>query len=305
MKKVFWLSAATTILVIGFIGIYMIINGLPFFKHTSFIDFIMGKEWNPSAEIFGIFPMLVASLYGTIGAVVIGIIVGISTAIVLVEICPPTLAKVFSAAIDLLAGIPSVIYGFWGLMVIVPLIDKFFGGKGAGSSLLAVIIILAIMVLPTIIRMTEVSLRAVPKEYKEGALALGASKLQYIFKVQLKAGKSGILAGIVLAIGRALGETMAVILVAGNTPLLPHNITDPVRTLTANVAIEMGYASGIHQQALFATGMILFLLIIGINWLTIKLTQEEKQGKLKKEKQALLKQKNFPRVGLEGGSHEN
>ena len=304
MKKVFWLSAALTIITIGFIGTYMIVNGLPFFAHTNFIDFLLGREWNPSAEIFGIFPMLVASIYGTIGAVVIGIIVGISTAIVLVEICPPKIAKVFSAAIDLLAGIPSVIYGFWGLMVIVPLVGKVLGGKGAGSSLLAVIIILSIMVLPTIIRMTEVSLRAVPHEFKEGALALGASKIQYIFKVQLKAGKSGILAGIVLAIGRALGETMAVILVAGNTPLLPESITDPVRTLTANVAIEMGYASGVHQQALFATGMVLFLLIIGINWLTIRLTREQNEGK--KQKQTIFSAKVLPKLGLEGrGSHEN
>lgn len=271
MKKVFWGCAAITILAVTFMGAYIVINGLPFFAHTSLWDFLTGKEWIPSGEIFGIFPMLVASIYGTVGAVIIGVIVGISTAIVLVEVLPPKLAKLLSAAVDLLAGIPSVIYGFWGLMVIVPLIDKLFGGKGAGNSLLAVIIILALMILPTIIRMTEVSLRAVPQEYKEGALALGASKLQYIFKVQLRAGKSGILAGIILAIGRALGETMAVILVAGNTPLIPQSITDPVRTLTANIAIEMSYASGVHQQALFATGMVLFIIIVGINLLMRKI----------------------------------
>ncbi|MEG0012836.1 MAG: phosphate ABC transporter permease subunit PstC [Cellulosilyticaceae bacterium] len=271
MKKVFWGCAAITILAVTFMGAYIVINGLPFFAHTNLWAFLTGKEWIPSGEIFGIFPMLVASIYGTVGAVIIGVIVGISTAIVLVEVLPPKLAKLLSAAVDLLAGIPSVIYGFWGLMVIVPLIDKLFGGKGAGNSLLAVIIILALMILPTIIRMTEVSLRAVPQEYKEGALALGASKLQYIFKVQLRAGKSGILAGIILAIGRALGETMAVILVAGNTPLIPQNITDPVRTLTANIAIEMSYASGVHQQALFATGMVLFIIIVGINLLMRKI----------------------------------
>lgn len=271
MKKVFWGCAAITILAVTFMGAYIVINGLPFFAHTSLWAFLTGKEWIPSGEIFGIFPMLVASIYGTVGAVIIGVIVGISTAIVLVEVLPPKLAKFLSAAVDLLAGIPSVIYGFWGLMVIVPLIDKLFGGKGAGNSLLAVIIILALMILPTIIRMTEVSLRAVPQEYKEGALALGASKLQYIFKVQLRAGKSGILAGIILAIGRALGETMAVILVAGNTPLIPQSITDPVRTLTANIAIEMSYASGVHQQALFATGMVLFIIIVGINLLMRKI----------------------------------
>ncbi|MGL6173346.1 MAG: phosphate ABC transporter permease subunit PstC [Cellulosilyticaceae bacterium] len=274
MRKVFWGCAALTILAITFMGGYIILNGLPFFGHTNLWAFLTGKDWIPSGEIFGIFPMLVASLYGTLGAVIIGVVVGISTAIVLVEILPPRLAKVLSAAIDLLAGIPSVIYGFWGLMVIVPMIAKYFGGKGAGNSLLAVIIILGLMILPTVIRMTEVSLRAVPHEYKEGALALGATKLQYIFKVQLRAAKSGILAGIILAVGRALGETMAVILVAGNTPLIPTSITDPVRTLTANIAIEMSYASGVHQQALFATGMILFILIVGINLLMRKINNK-------------------------------
>ncbi|MGL4363418.1 MAG: phosphate ABC transporter permease subunit PstC [Cellulosilyticaceae bacterium] len=265
MRIVFLLCAAATIAAVTFMGVYIIVNGLPFFKHTSISDFLLGKEWIPSGEIFGIFPMLVASAYGTIGAMIIAITVGITTAIVMVEVMPSKMTKLLSAAIDLLSGIPSVIYGFWGLMVIVPAINAVWGGVGAGSSLLAVILILAIMVLPIVIRMTEVSLRAVPKEYKEGALALGATPLQYIFKVQLKAAKSGTLAGIVLAIGRALGETMAVILVAGNTPLLPSSLTDPVRTLTANIAIEMGYASGIHQQALFATGMVLFVIIVGIN----------------------------------------
>ncbi|WP_308415487.1 phosphate ABC transporter permease subunit PstC [Sporanaerobium hydrogeniformans] len=275
MKKVFWLCAAIMIIVIGFMGAYIVIGGLPFFSHTSLIDFLLGKKWNPSGNLYGVFPMLVASLYGTIGATLIGVVVGVSTAIVLVEVLPRKIAKVFSAAIDLLAGIPSVIYGFWGLVVIVPLIDKFWGGRGAGSSLLAVIIILSIMILPTIIRMTEVSLRAVPHEYKEGALGLGASKYQYIFRVQLGAAKSGILAGIVLGIGRALGETMAVILVAGNAPIIPTTLVDPVRTLTANIAIEMSYAAGTHQQALFATGMILFLLIMFINF---ALTQFVKKG---------------------------
>ncbi|MDA3732073.1 phosphate ABC transporter permease subunit PstC [Niameybacter massiliensis] len=281
MKKVFWCFAALTISVVAFMGFYIVVNGLPFFQHTSLWKFLTGTNWMPSGEIFGIFPMLVSSLYGTAGAMLVAIIVGICTAIVLVEILPSKLAKILSAAVDLLAGIPSVIYGFWGLMVVVPMINKFFGGKGAGSSLLAVIFILALMVLPTVIRMTEVSLRAVPNEFKEGALALGASKLQYIFKVQLKAAKSGTLAGIILATGRALGETMAVILVAGNTALLPTSITDPVRTLTANIAIEMGYASGIHQQALFATGMILFILIIAINVIThiINNYSERREGR--------------------------
>lgn len=265
MKRVFWLCAAIMILVVGFMAVYIIVGGLPFFKEVSIWDFLFGKKWNPSGKIFGIYPMLVASLYATLGATLIGVIVGVSTAIVLVEILPQKVAKVFSAAIDLLAGIPSVIYGFFGLMVIVPILNDLFGGIGGGSSLLAAMLILSVMLLPTVIRMAEVSLRAVPNEYKEGALGLGASKFQYIFKVQLGAAKSGIMAGIVLGIGRALGETMAVILVAGNSVLIPSSLMDPVRTLTANIAMEMGYATGVHQQALFATGMVLFVLIMVIN----------------------------------------
>lgn len=265
MQKVFWFCAAVMILIIGFMGGYIIIGGIPFFAHTNLIDFLFGHDWNPSGGLFGIYPMLVASIYATLGATIIGVVVGVSTAIVLVEVLPVKVAKVFSAAIDLLAGIPSVIYGFFGLLVIVPILDDLFGGIGAGSSLLAAMIILAIMILPTIIRMTEVSLRAVPNEYKEGALALGAAKFQYIFKVQLASASSGIMAGIVLGIGRALGETMAVILVAGNSVRLPENIMDPVRTLTANIAMEMGYATGVHQEALFATGMVLFILIMFVN----------------------------------------
>lgn len=267
MKHVFQVCAIISILAVTFMGVYIVGKGLPFFAHTDIVSFLTGMEWIPSKEQFGIFPMLVASLYGTVGAMLIAIVVGISTAIILVELLPKRLAVILSAAIDLLAGIPSVVYGFWGLMVIVPIINDVFGGKGAGSSLLAVIFILALMVLPTVIRMTEVSLRAVPKEYKEGALALGATKLQYIFNVQMRAAQSGTFAGIILAIGRAIGETMAVILVAGNTPLIPQSVTDPVRTLTANIAIEMGYASGLHQEALFATGVVLFVLIIGINFM--------------------------------------
>ena len=265
MKTVFFICACIMILIIGFMGVYIVMGGVPFFGEVSVWDFLTGREWNPSGKMFGIYPMLIASLLATGGASIIGVVVGISTAIVIVEILPSKVAKVLSAGIDLLAGIPSVIYGFFGLMVIVPILNDLFGGIGAGSSLLAAIIILAIMLLPTVIRMTEVSLRAVPNEYKEGALGLGASKFQYIFKVQLGAAKSGIMAGVVLGIGRALGETMAVILVAGNSVLIPESIMDPVRTLTANIAMEMGYATGIHQEALFATGMVLFLLIMGIN----------------------------------------
>ncbi|ONI43970.1 phosphate ABC transporter permease subunit PstC [Candidatus Epulonipiscioides gigas] len=265
MKSVFWSCAALTVISITFIGGFILFNGLPFFAHTNIIDFLLGEYWMPSGEIFGIFPMLVASFCGTLGAVVIGVVIGISTAIVITQILPEKPANILSKTIDLLAGIPSVIYGFFGLMVIVPLIKKYFGGISGGLSLLAVIIILSFMILPTIIRMTEVSLKAVPNEFKEAAYALGATPLQYIFKVQLRAAKSGIITGVILGIGRALGETMAVMLVAGNSPLIPESILSPVRTVTANIAMEMGYASGVHQQALFATGVVLFVIIISIN----------------------------------------
>ncbi|OOB77973.1 MAG: phosphate ABC transporter permease [Epulopiscium sp. Nele67-Bin002] len=263
MKWVFRGCAALTIVAISVIGFFIIFNGLSFFTHTSLWSFLTGQYWLPSGEIFGIFPMLVSSFFATLGSVTIGILIGVSTAIVLVELLPAKLASILSKMIDLLAGIPSVIYGFFGLMVIVPLIKNNLGGSGL--SLLAVIIILTFMILPTIIRMTEVSLKAVPREYKEGAYALGATRLQYIFKVQLRSAKSGIIAGIMLAIGRALGETMAVMLVAGNAVIIPENILSAVRTVTANIAMEMSYASGVHEQALFATGLVLFAIIIGIN----------------------------------------
>ncbi|OOB80272.1 MAG: phosphate ABC transporter permease subunit PstC [Epulopiscium sp. Nuni2H_MBin003] len=265
MKGVFWGCAAISIVAVLFIGGFILFNALPFFSHTSLWSFLTGKNWIPSGEIFGIYPMLVASFFATLGAVVIGVVVGISTAIVITSILPPAISSVISKIVDLLAGIPSVIYGFFGLMVIVPII-KLTGAPSGGLSLLAVIIILSFMILPTIIRMTEVSLKAIPKEYKEGAYALGATRLQYIFKVQLRAAKSGIIAGVMLAIGRALGETMAVMLVAGNSPVVPNSILSSVRTVTANIAMEMSYApAGPHQQALFATGLVLFIIIMAIN----------------------------------------
>ncbi len=272
MKWVFRGCAALTIVAISIIGVFIIGNGLSFFTQVSIMDFLFGSfelpngdllYWMPEANIFSIYPMLIGSFFGTLGAILVGVVIGISTAIVLVEILPPKLSSILSKMIDLLAGIPSIIYGFFGLMVIVPLIKNNLGGSGL--SLLAVIIILSFMILPTIIRMTEVSLRAVPREYKEGAYALGASQLQYIFKVQLRSAKSGIIAGIMLAIGRALGETMAVMLVAGNTPSVPGSILDGVRTVTANIAMEMAYATDLHAQALFATGLVLFVIIMSIN----------------------------------------
>lgn len=229
----------------------------------GFKEFIFGTRWKPLAGIFGILPMIIGSVYVTLGSIIIGVPIGILTAVFIAEIAPSWLAKIVRPAVELLAGIPSVVYGFFGLLVIVPKIDKlFFNG---GNSLLAASIILGIMILPTIVNISETSIRAVPKAYKEGSFAMGASHIQTIFGVILPAAKSGILAAVVLGIGRAIGETMAVILVAGNTVLIPHSLLDRFRPLTANIAIEMGYAYGDHQSALFATGVVLFIFIMILN----------------------------------------
>lgn len=263
VESFFLICALMSILSVAIISIYIFIKGSPAIIKIGIPKFIFGTHWEPLAGDFGIAPMIVASFLGTLGALVIGISIGLFTAIFLAELAPAWMARIVRPAIELLAGIPSVVYGFFGLVVIVPLITRLFGG--AGNSLLAVIIILGIMVLPTIVSISETAIRAVPTSYKEGSLALGASHIQTIFKVILPAAKSGIFAAIVLGAGRAIGETMAVILVAGNTPLFPKAITSMMRTLTANIAIEMGYAHGLHQEALFATGVILFVFIMLLN----------------------------------------
>lgn len=259
----FFASALVAIIAIVVITVYIFVQGMPALIKIGILDFSFGQVWKPLENQFGIFPMIMASLLGTFGAVLLGGVIGLFTAIFLAEIAPPWLVAIFRPAIELLAGIPSVVYGFFGLVVLVPLIRHTWGGPG--NSLLAVIIILSIMILPTIISISETALRAVPREYREGSLALGASPMKTIFKVLVPAAHSGILAAIVLGTGRAIGETMAVILVAGNTPLLPDSLLAPVRTLTVNIAMEMGYAYGLHREALFATGVILFLFIMALN----------------------------------------
>ncbi|RCX17541.1 phosphate ABC transporter membrane protein 1 (PhoT family) [Anaerobacterium chartisolvens] len=263
IENIFFLCACMAILSVVTITVYIFAKGSPAIFKIGIAEFVFGMVWMPTSGVFGIFPMIVASILATLGAVVIGIVVGLFTAIFLAEIAPGWLVRIFRPAIELLAGIPSVVYGFFGLIVIVPLISEYLGG--AGNSLLAGIIILAIMILPTIISISETSMRAVPPSYKEGSLALGATHIQTIFKVIVPAAKSGILAGIVLGTGRAIGETMAIILITGNTPLIPTALTDRIRTLTANIALEMGYAHGLHQEALFATGVILFIFIMILN----------------------------------------
>ena len=240
-------------------------EGLPVFSKVSLWEFLSGQVWKPTKDIYGIFPMIVGSVYTTAIALIIGIPVGLGCAIFLAEIAPRRISVVIRKSIEILAGIPSIVYGFFGLVVLVPFIRSF--KLGPGFSVLAAGLILAIMILPTIITIAEVSLRAVPSAYKDGSLALGASNWQTISKVSLPTARSGIFAGIVLGIGRAVGETMAVILVAGNTPIIPTSIFQPVRTMTVNMVIEMSYVvtGSTHYAALFATGIVLFVFIMIIN----------------------------------------
>lgn len=275
-KFIFFISAMIAVisllLIIGFV-FYKGLN--PFIsKGFSFKDFLLGTKWVPSSESFGIAPMIVASILATLGALIIGIPIGILTAVFIAEIAPKKIGKIISTAVELLAGIPSVLYGVFGLAIIVPWIQNTFN-QPKGQSLLAVMIVLAIMMLPTIVTVSETSIRAVPKSYKEGSLALGTSHIETTFKVVVPAAKSGILAGVVLGVGRAIGETMAIILVAGNSPIIPTSIFSGVRPLTTNIALEMGYAYGTHQEMLFATGVVLFIFILLLNLLLSKLSNKE------------------------------
>ena len=262
-ERVFLLIALSALSVLALITVFILIKGLPIIAKVGIIDFVFGMKWAPSQGDYGIFPMIVGSVSVTLGAAILGVPVAICCSIFLAEFAPATLRNIFRPAIQLLAGIPSVVYGFWGVLFIVPLIRNHLGGPGL--SILAGSIILAIMILPTIISITEVSLLALPRHYKDGALALGLTHWQTIRSLLLPAAKSGIVAAIILGIGRAIGETMAVIMVLGNAVALPESILDPVRTLTTNIGIEMGYASGEHQQALFATGIVLFIIIMILN----------------------------------------
>ena len=265
-SKLFLCCALLSVLSLLLIISFVLAKGAnPFISEGySVKQFLFGTKWVPSEGKYGIFPMIVASLYATIGALVIGVPIGVFTAIFLAEIAPKKIAKLVSPALQLLAGIPSVLFGVFGLAVIVPLLKTQFD-LARGQSLLAVILVLSIMMLPTIVTVAETAIHAVPKSYREGSLALGVSKIGTIFKVVVPAAKSGILAAIILGLGRALGETMAVILVAGNALILPKSLTDAVRPMTTNIALEMGYASGMHQEMLFATGIVLFSFILILN----------------------------------------
>lgn len=259
----FLLTAGFSILAVLMICLFLFANGIPAIHKIGVIDFLFGQKWKPGNDLYGIFPMIVGSLYVTAGAIIFGVPVGLMTAVFLSRFCPKKLHGILKNGIDLLAGIPSVVYGFFGLMVIVPFVRNVFGGNG--SSILTASLLLGMMILPTIISVSESSLNSVPSTYYEGARALGATHERAIFMVMLPAAKSGILAGVILGIGRAIGETMAVIMVAGNQARIPDSILKGVRTLTANIVIEMGYAADLHREALIATGVVLFVFILGIN----------------------------------------
>ena len=263
MKILFLLCACISILAVAVICIFIFANGVPAIGKIGFTDFIFGTHWRPNSGEFGIFPMIVASIYVTAGAIVIGVPIGILTAVFLACYCPKKIYKVIKPLINLLASIPSVVYGFFCLVVVVPIIQELTHTSGKGF--LTASILLGIMILPTIINTTESSIRAVPNMYFEGSLALGATKERSIFKTVIPAAKSGIMSGIILSIGRAIGETMAVVMVAGNQAIMPNSITSGVRTLTSNIVMEMAYAEGLHREALIATAVVLFVFILIIN----------------------------------------
>lgn len=267
MHIVFLCAALVSIAAVVLICLFLFVNGIPAMAKIGIFDFLLGTKWAPSNEpaSFGIWPMILGSIYITTGAVILGVPIGIMTAICLSRFCNKKVYKIIKPAIDLLAGIPSVVYGFFGMVVLVPFIREFFGGNGYG--ILTASILLAIMILPTIISVSESALNAVPNSYYEGSLALGATRERSVFRTVVPAAKSGILAGVVLGIGRAIGETMAVILVAGNSAVVPNSIFSGVRTLTTNIVLEMGYATDLHREALIATGVVLFVLILIINML--------------------------------------
>ena len=264
MEVVFLLTAIVSILAVVLICVFLFANGIPAMKEIGFFDFLLGSVWRPENNIYGIFPMILGSLYVTGGALIIGVPIGILMAIFMARFCPPKLYKVLKPIVDLLAGIPSIVYGFFGLVVLVPFLREHVDGT-RGQSILCAAILLGIMILPTIIGAAEPAIRAVEQSYYEGALALGATHERSVFSVLIPAAGSGILAAVILGVGRALGETMAVMMVVGNQPRVPNSILQGVRTLTTNIVMEMGYATDLHREALIATGVVLFVFILIIN----------------------------------------
>ena len=274
MKCVFLIAACTSVLAVFLICAFLFANGVPAIGKIGPLKFLLGTKWKPSNDIFGILPMIVASIYVTAGAILLGVPIALFTSVFMARYCPKKIYRPLKAATELLAGIPSVLYGFFGMVIVVPIIRDFgrtlkmmglVEKSGDGKGILTTSIVLGMMILPTIIGTTESAMRAVPPQYYEGSLALGATQERSIFKVVIPAAKSGVITGIVLGIGRAIGETMAVVMVAGNQPRMPQGILKGVRTMTANIVTEMGYATGLHREALIATAVVLFIFILIIN----------------------------------------
>ncbi len=265
-KVAFTFTALVSILAVALICVFLFANGIPGMAKIGAWEFLSGEKWKPGQEVFGILPFILGSVYVTAGALVVGVPAGLLTALFLSRFASKRMAKLLRPAVQLLAGIPSVVYGFFGLVVLVPLVRELFGGTG--SSLLTASVLLGMMILPTIITVAESALNAVPAAYYEGALALGATHERSVFHVILPAAKSGVMAGIILGIGRAIGEATAVMMVAGNRTSMPKGLLKGVRTLTSNIVIEMGYATDLHREALIATAVVLFVFILLINVLT-------------------------------------
>ncbi len=271
MKYVFLVCACASILAVILICAFLFANGIPAIGKIGVFNFLLGETWKPGNDLYGILPFILGSIYVTAGAIIIGVPIGLLTAIFMARFCPQSIYRFLKPAVDLLAGIPSVVYGFFGMVVLVPFVRNFFGRtlgfEGNGSSMFTASVMLGIMILPTIISVGESSIRAVPNSYYEGSLALGATHERSVFCTIVPAAKSGIMAGIILGIGRAIGETMAVIMIAGNQPRMPKGIFEGVRTLTSNIVMEMGYATDLHREALIATAVVLFVFILIINLL--------------------------------------
>ncbi len=267
IEKILLFIALSSISILGLIAFFIFVEGVPLIWKVGLQKFLLGDRWFPSQGSFGILPMIIGSFLVTLGALIVGVPLGISCAVFLCELTPPTFGMIIRPMIQLLAAIPSVIFGFWGLIVLVPLIREHLGGPGL--SVLAGSLVLGLMILPTIISISEDSLRALPRTFKEGALSLGATHWQTIWRVLLPGARSGIVASIILGMGRAIGETMAMIMILGNAAQTPISILDSARTLTTNIGIEMGYATGDHRQALFATGVVLFFIIMCLNSLAL------------------------------------
>ena len=273
VSKLLFLAACSSTAILALIALFIFKEGVPIMAKTGLGAFLLGQDWSPLQGKFGLLPFIIGSLWITFGSLILGVPLGVACAVYLAQFSSPRWVNVLKPAIELLAGIPSVVYGFLGVMWLAPLIRVHLGGPGL--SMLAASCVLAIMTLPTIIGVSIDAMQAVPKSYLEGSLALGATQWQTVWRVLLPAARTGILAGVILGMGRAVGETMAVIMISGNSTAIPHSALDSVRTLTANIAIEMGYAVGEHRQALFATGVILFFFILLLNIVALRLARRK------------------------------